>query len=116
MPDKSLLYSRDLLYPTDVLHEPGSVHIDIFNPDKNARIPVVIESKSDHSPVKYIDSIIRIMQADIFDRIFINVKNNTCIYIKNNEKQGNEYGDKKYLVVVFDKDGIKYRGVDDIME
>lgn len=112
--DKNIMYSRDMLYPTENLYEPGSVHIEVLNPDKKGHIPVLVESKTEHSPIKYINSIIRIMQSDIFDRININIRNNTIIYIKADDKLKSEFGDKNYVKVVFQNDTIDFTGIDDI--
>ena len=114
MTEKNTLYTRDLLYPTDVLYEPGSVHVDVLSPNKHAKIPIIIECKTEHSPVKYLDSIIRIMQADIFDRIFVNVKSNATIFIKNDAELKMKYDGKKYLKVVFEGEGTRFEGVDEI--
>lgn len=111
---ENILYSRDLLYPTDVPYEPGNIHIKILNPNKKARLPVVIESKTEHSPVKHIDSIVRIMQAEIFDRILINIRNCVNLYIKLDENMSIHYKNKKFLLVVFENDRISYREVDEI--
>jgi hypothetical protein len=78
---REVLFERDLLYPTENLNEPGSVHIKVFSPNSNATIPVLVEGKSNHAPLKYIDVIANIMQIDIFDRIQINVRKSLVIYI-----------------------------------
>jgi len=109
---KNILFKKDLLYPTENLFEPGSIHIEIMHPDKKGRMPVIIESKSGHSPIKYIDNIIRIMQGDIFDRILINIKGNVDLYIKASDEMKKEYGGKKYILVVFDGDMPSYKGTD----
>lgn len=111
---KESLLSRDLLYPTENLYEPGSVHIEVLSPDKKDRIPIIIEEKSAHSPIKYIDSIIRIMQADVFDRILVDLKKNASIYIKTNNELKKEYGGSKYLLVTANGGKIEFRGMNDI--
>jgi hypothetical protein len=111
---KDTLFSRDLLYPTENLLEPGSVHIEVLNPDNRDRIPVVIEDKSLHSPVKYIDSILRIMQGDVFDRIFIDLKKNASIYIKTNGSTEKEYAGKEYISVSFSGEKTVFHGIDSI--
>ncbi len=111
---KNILFKKDLLYPTENLYEPGSIHIEIMHPNKKGKMPVVIESKSGHSPLKYIDNIVRIMQSDIFDRILINVKGNINLYIKTSDEMKNEFGGKKYILVEFEEDKPLYKGVDDL--
>ena len=80
--DCGILLERDILYPTDIKNEPGSIHLQVLSPDKNSKVPVVIEPKSEHSPLKYIDAIIRIIQSDIFDRVFIDIKKDVDIYVR----------------------------------
>jgi len=83
---KEVLFEKDMLYPTDNNLEPGCIHIQVLSPDNNAKIPVVIEDKSGHSPIKYIDSIARLMQTDIFDRILVDINKHVDIYIKSQQQ------------------------------
>jgi hypothetical protein len=110
--NSDILFERDILYPTDNGIEPGSIHIQVFGPDKFNKIPVVIEGKSSHSPIKYIDSIIRIIQSDIFDRIFIDIKKNVDIYVKTTAEISAEYGSHSHVKVGFSMDGMEFKGVD----
>lgn len=89
---------KDMLYPTDNNIEPGCIHIQVLSPDNNAKIPVIIEDKSNHSPMKYIDSIVRLMQSDIFDRILVDINKHVDIYIKN-QQQDNDTGESSYIKV-----------------
>lgn len=107
-----ILFERDMLYPTDNSNEPGSIHIQVFGPDKAARIPVVVEGKTSHSPLKYIDSIVRIMQSDIFDRVFIDIRKNVDIYIKAADETAAEYGNYSHIKVHFSGDRIDIEGAD----
>jgi hypothetical protein len=109
------VYERDLLYPTDNISDPGSIHVEILNPTKAGRMPVVIDCKTTHSPVKNISSIIRVMQSDIFDRILVDIKKNVDLYIKtvSFEDLKNQYGDAAYLKVVFDGEHVLYEGVNE---
>lgn len=89
--NSEVLFEKDMLYPTDSSIEPGSIHIRVLSPDNRSRIPVLIQAKSSHPPMKYIDSIIRLMQTDIFDRIFVDIKKNVEIYVlpdQNSEDRG----------------------------
>lgn len=108
------MYERDLLYPTENVNEPGCIHVEVLNPNTRGKMPVVIESKTSQSPVKYIDAIIRIMQSDIFDRILVNVKNTIDLYIISNESLSSISGGKKYLLVSFNADKAEFTGVDEI--
>jgi len=109
---EEFLFERDILYPTDNRNEPGSVHIQVANPNRSARIPVIIESKSGHSPVKYLDSILRIMQSDVFDRIFIDVRKTLELYIKVTPEMSKEYGGKAYVHITFADIGTVFTGAD----
>lgn len=109
-----VLFERDMLYPTSNLNEPGSVHIRVFNPNNSARIPVLIESKTGHSPLNYLDSILRIMQSDIFDRIFIDVRRTLNLYIKAAGDISKEYGGKAYVRVTFDGEKATLAGTDSV--
>lgn len=109
---QDILFERDVLYPTSHSLEPGSIHVQVFGPDKNARIPVVIESKTDHSPIKYLDTIVRILQSDIFDRVFIDIKKNVTLFIKVNDDLTKEYGNHNHIMVHFTEDGFRSEGVD----
>ncbi len=75
------MFERDLLYPTESQFEPGSVHIRVFSPDPDGRIPVHVEAKSVHDPLAYLDTIQTIMQSDIFDRIRIDLKKSCTIFL-----------------------------------
>jgi len=107
-----ILLERDMLYPTSNGIEFGSIHIQVYSPDQNARVPLVLESKSGHSPLKNIDTIVRIMQSDIFDRVFIDIKKNIDIYIKISEEQLKENGGHSYIKIHFTGNGIEYEGAD----
>jgi hypothetical protein len=108
------LFERDMLYPTENLNEPGSVHIKVLNPNNNAKIPVIIESKTVHSPLKYMDSIARIMQTEIFDRIFIDIKKNVFIYIVANSHIADEASGKPFIKVKYGAAGFEYSGADKV--
>lgn len=111
---KNIVHARDLLYPTDSLFEPGSIHVEILSPDKKGKMPVVIENKTKHSLIKYFSSIIAIMQTDIFDRIHINLKTNSTVYIKTDENFKKEVGEFSYVKVVFNGENFEYQGVEGI--
>lgn len=75
------MFERDLLYPTDVLFEPGSVHVRVFAPESDGRMPVHIEAKTNHDLVDYIEPIMTLMQSDIFDRIRMDIRRSGVIYL-----------------------------------
>lgn len=107
-----ILLERDMLYPTSNGIEFGSIHIQVFSPDQNARVPLVVESKSGHSPLNNMDTIVRIMQSDIFDRVFIDIKKSIDIYIKVSAEQSSDYGNHSHIKVCFTGNGIEYEGTD----
>lgn len=100
-----VLFEKDMLYPTDNCIEPGCIHIRVLSPNNDARIPVIIEDKSNHSPLKFIDSIVRLMQTDIFDRILVDIKKSVDIYIKS-EQQASEPGKSSYIRVYLTGDKV----------
>ena len=81
IPMSQPMFERDLLYPTESQFEPGSVHIRVFSPDPDGRIPVHVEAKSVHDPLSHLDTILTIMQSDIFDRIRIDLKKSCTIFL-----------------------------------
>ncbi len=111
---REVLFERDLLYPTDNLNEPGSVHLKVFSPNSNATIPVLLESKSGHSPLKYIDVITNIMQSDIFDRILINVKKSLIIFIPVENAAAGQGDARRYSRVQYINDSYNVKESDDI--
>jgi hypothetical protein len=112
--EMTVVYERDLLYPTDNVNDPGCIHIEVLSPNKNGKMPVLIESKTTHSPVKYINAIIRIMQMDIFDRIHIEVKDSAKLFIKANDELKKDFQNKKYIKVIVNNDKFEYFGIDEL--
>lgn len=100
----SLLFERDLLYPTQNIIDPGILHVKLLSPT-NSRIPVIIEPKSMHSAVSNINTILDVMQKEIFDRINIKVNENTLVYLRLNELDKPQYGDSECLQVIFNETG-----------
>ncbi|MDF2988619.1 MAG: hypothetical protein K0R50_4129 [Eubacterium sp.] len=96
----SFLFERDLLFPTDNILDPGILHARILNPN-NSKMPLVVETKSSHSAAENINSVLDVLQKDIFDRINIRIYDNTQVYILLNEADREKYGDVKCLEVVF---------------
>ncbi len=108
----SLLFERDLLYPTQNVIDPGILHVKLLSPT-NSRIPVIIESKSVHSAVDNIKTIVDILQKEIFDRINIKIFENTLVYLKLNELDKLNYGGVECMQVILkDDDGIIYKPID----
>lgn len=111
---QNIVFERDLLYPTDNVSEPGSIHVEVMNPTRKGKIPVVIESKTSHSPVKYIKPIVSVIQGDVFDRINVDLKANISLYIKANDDLKREYGNKEYLLVDFRGNEFVFSALDEL--
>jgi hypothetical protein len=79
---KKSMFERDLLYPTEKIAEPGSVHVTVYQPENSGGIPVLIEAKTAHNPLDYISDIVALLQADVFDRTRIDIKKTGLIYFK----------------------------------
>ncbi|TYQ13336.1 UNVERIFIED_CONTAM: hypothetical protein Cloal_4404 [Acetivibrio alkalicellulosi] len=109
-----VIYTRDLLYPTENENEPGIIHLKVLGLDKDGRIPVIIEGKTRHFPGDYISSIIDVMQKDIFDRLDIDVRNKVDVIIKTNENNRNLYDNKKYVKVVHINGRDEHKYLDEI--
>ena len=106
------LFERDILYPTGNINEPGSIHIQVLNPNHKAKIPVVIESKTSHSPYEYLDSIVRIIQSDVFDRILVDVRKNVIFYFKVGKESIKESSGKPYIKVIHNGTAFESSGAD----
>ena len=108
----SLLFERDLLYPTQNIIDPGILHVKLLSPT-NSRIPVIIESKSIHSAIDNIKTIIDILQKEIFDRINIKIFENTLVYLKLNELDKLNCSGVECMQIIFDgDDDITYKPAD----
>ena len=107
-----LLFERDMLYPTDNSIEPGCIHAQVFGPDSDTKIPVILEARTAHSPLKYISNIIRILQSEIFDRIFIDVRKSVDIYIKAANREISEFDKHSHIKVYLNGDKPKFTGID----
>ncbi len=101
----SLLFERDLLYPTQNVIDPGILHVKLLSP-ANSRIPVIIESKSMHSAIENINTIIDILQKEIFDRINIKIFENTLVYLKLNEADKLNYSGVDCMQVISNEDDV----------
>ncbi len=97
---KNIMFERDLLYPTQVPVEPGCVHVMVLHPDKEGEIPIVIEPKTTHAPLDYVEEIVGILQADVFDRIRIDVRKTGVLYFK-----AGEADDRYFRVLYKEKQG-----------
>lgn len=79
---KQAMFERDILYPTSRANDIGSVHITVLQPENDGGIPILIEAKTEHNPLDYITEIVNLIQADVFDRIRIDIRKTGILYIK----------------------------------
>lgn len=96
---KRAMFERDLLYPTNNQFEPGSVHVTVYQPGQAGGIPVMIEAKTAHNPLDYLNDIVAILQADVFDRIRIDIRKSGILNLKLND------GNYKYYRIKFKPEG-----------
>lgn len=108
------VYERDLLYPIDNDYELGAMHLQVLGMGKNGKIQVVIEKRSQHLPVKYMDSIINTLQNDVFNRLDVKVSEGVDINFLADEELNKLYGDKKYIKVVMNGENISFEAIDEI--
>jgi len=96
---KQAMFERDILYPVRKEQEIGSVHMTVLQPEKDGGIPLMIEAKTEHDPLDYITEIVNLIQADVFDRIRIDIRKSGIIYVRT--------GDGRYCRIRF-QDGNRY--------
>lgn len=89
------MFERDLLYPTENPLQPASVHIKVYPPRANGNILVVVESRTAHEHVEYLETILTIMQTDVFDRIRMDIRRNGELYFRKSPE------DRSYQKVVY---------------
>lgn len=115
MSNDKIVYERELLYAAGSENELGVVHLEVMGTNKPGRVQVVIESKSKHSVIEYIDSIIDIIQKDVFDRLDIDVTKKVDIYVRLDEEDRKDQDVGKYVKIVLTDAGEKqFENVDDI--
>jgi hypothetical protein len=112
--EDTVLFERDLLYPTGNNYEPGCIHLRMFKPDNSDNIPIIIESKTSHSPVDHIEAIIKIIQSDILDRIYIDIKNHVNLYIQNHGEAAGTFAEAKYIRVRFYNESINFEAANEL--
>jgi hypothetical protein len=76
------MLERDFLYPTENEYEPDSVHISVLHPERDGKIPIIIEPKTEHDPLHYITDIVSLIQAEVFERVRIDIKKCGIFFFK----------------------------------
>lgn len=89
------MFERDLLYPADVPSEPGSVHVKVLSPDIRGKLPILILPKTSHNPLDYVDTLINILQLDVFERAHIDIKSQGIFFFK--------LHDDEYIKLVYEE-------------
>ncbi len=77
------MFERDILYPTNSTTEPGSVHICVYAPEPDGRMPVHITAKTEHPLLVFLEPIVSILQSDIFDRTRMDIRKSGVLYLQN---------------------------------
>ena len=76
------MFERDILYPTDSSMEPGSVHICVYAPEVDGRMPIHITAKTEHTLIEYLEPIVSILQSDLFDRTRMDIRKSGVLYLQ----------------------------------
>jgi hypothetical protein len=105
------LYTRDLLYDSGAATDPGIIHVSFLQPDSRSKLPVIIEEKTKHNPLKHIQNIIDIICAEILNRVRIDVRRDVALYLKSNGEIKKEYG-TPYIRVYYEDNKLCFEGVD----
>lgn len=110
----NIIYQRDLLFMTEKM-ELASIHVDILNPNKEGKMHVIIETRTDHSPIDNIDLILKVIQADIFERINIDLKSNVRLFldVETSTHLKNTFSGSKFVFVNVEDDKINFEGVNE---
>ncbi len=86
MSKEDILFERDLLFATDDSNEIGVVKVKLYGAEKLSKITAVIEAKSEHNPLQYVESVLHSLDVEIFKRININIIDNIDVIFNNSGK------------------------------
>lgn len=107
------LCTRDLLYDSGEPTEPGSIHVSILSPNSRPRLPIIIEEKTKHNPLKHMQSIIDVICSEMLNRVRIDIKKDVALYLKSNEEIRKEF-DTPYIKVYYKDDKLCFEGINTI--
>jgi hypothetical protein len=105
--------TRDMSFDTGEATEPGSIHINILQPDRGAKLPILVEGRTRHNLVEFIDSVIGVICVEMLDRVRIDIRKDVILYLKNADSVDNGYG-TTYVKACYEGDGLRLEGVNDI--
>lgn len=83
---EDIIYERDLLFATDDSNEIGVVKVKLYGAKKSSKITAVIEEKSEHDPLQYVESVLHSLDVEMFKRININIIDNIDVIFINSGK------------------------------
>ena len=113
MTDRRVVFEKTLMYSAIDRNVPGSFLVRVLEPRVDGRIPVVIDHLTTHSPLENIQSIVHVLQGEIFQRINIDVRRSVDIYIRANTEMQRQLK-AEYVQVVFASGRITFRGTNEI--
>ncbi len=76
------MFERDMLYPSNTEGEPGSVHISVYAPESDGRVPVHVHAKTEHLLKDNLEAIVNTIQTDLFDRTRMDIRRSGTIYLQ----------------------------------
>jgi len=82
MDEKDIVYERELLFSTNDPNEIGVVRVRLYSTKRNKKIVAVVESKSEHNPKEYIESILQSMEIEMFKRINVKISENVDVIVR----------------------------------
>ena len=86
MKNEDILYRREILFSTNDQAEIGVVKVKLLGIKKNNKVIVVIEPKSEHNPLEYVESLLRTLEIEMFSRLNIKITENVdAIFISDNK-------------------------------
>ena len=108
-----VVYDVDLLFRTQDLDQPGSMHVKVLAPMVKAKLTIIIEVDP-LTPVKEnITSIITGMQKDIFNRINTDAIKDADIFF-DVRSHSEEFPGCEYVKLTLDGESYKYEKADKI--
>ena len=112
---REVAYTVDLLFETGERNAPGSLHVKVMSPTTENRLSVVIEAGNDISIQENIQSMMAVLQKDIFNRIKADVNKDLNVYFILSDGQMNEFDGNRYIKMQYDDNGYQFDKVDEIL-
>jgi hypothetical protein len=107
-------YSVDLLFGTDRANEPGSMRVEVVPPQDGCTLLVVVTITSGASVKDNAESIARVLQKEIFNRLSLDVLKPTdaVLYFSSAGQAGPEFAGCRYAKAVYGGGGFSYEKAD----